>query len=134
MNDDDNDDLECDESLLDVLLETMRAMDDGKIGTQFFILAICDLGTGCDENDDQHSDDALKEQNAENGMRLSSCLVGLFTVVTAERNIDEIKMPHKMPKKADQKVLVDRNWAAQKKKCQTTISFCNKIRMGEKQR
>ena len=81
VNDDDNDDLECDESPLDVLLETMRAMDDGKIGTQFFILAICDLGTGCDENDDQHSDDALKEQNAENGMRLSSCLVGLFTVV-----------------------------------------------------
>ena len=62
VNDGDNDDLECDESPLDVLLETMRAMDDGKIGTQFFILAICDLGTGCDENDDQHSDDALKEK------------------------------------------------------------------------
>ena len=36
VNDDDNDDLECDESTLDVLLETMRAMDDGKVGTQFF--------------------------------------------------------------------------------------------------
>ena len=76
VNDDDDDDLECDESPLDVLLETMRAMDDGKIGTQFFMLAICGLGnTSCDENDDQHSDDALKEQNAENGMRLSSCFV-----------------------------------------------------------
>ena len=35
-SDDDDDDLECDESPLDVLLKTMRAMDDGKIGTQFF--------------------------------------------------------------------------------------------------
>ena len=40
------------------------------------MLAVCGLGnTGCNENDDQHSDDALKEQNAENDMRLSSCFV-----------------------------------------------------------
>ena len=35
-DDDDDDDLVCDESPLDVLLETMRAMDDGKVGIQFF--------------------------------------------------------------------------------------------------
>ena len=51
-----------------------------RYGLNFFILAICGLGTaGCDENDDQHSDDALKEQNAENGMRLSSCLVLFYS-------------------------------------------------------
>ena len=32
----DDDDLEFDESPLDVLIETIRAMDDGKIGNQFF--------------------------------------------------------------------------------------------------
>ena len=31
VNENDDDDLVCDESPLDILLETMRAMDDGKV-------------------------------------------------------------------------------------------------------
>ena len=55
-----NDDLECDESLFDVLLKPMRSMDDMICLVSFFI-EVFD-GTSCDDNN-QYEEDTLKEHN-----------------------------------------------------------------------